>query len=411
MTAKNDIKTIVTWVAIDVAKNKHVLLIEYPNGTHKKLSINNHAKDFKRLQEILSKEKNTVVIGLEATAHYHRPLAYFLLEKGYEVRLISALSTARTREAHYNTWDKNDPKDAQVILHLLKTGTTQYYHEPLIHKVLDIQEISNTYRQVSLRKSRLQHTIINHYLPLYFPEAEQYFCAARAHWFAKFFKVFPCPKAITCYSLEDFIENAWDLAERKVDKKNWLKGLYYMAETSIGLPISQDSKAVNMFCLVLDEFEALCHRRQALEATADHFLSNNEDYHRLQTLPGIGPIIAMTILAEAGNLRRFKHVRQFLKYCGFDLCTHQSGTYRGQTKLSKRGNNKLRQMFWMAATVAIRMRENPFRRKYENYITSEPDNKDLRRKAYTAVAAKIARIAHRLVLSRTDYCCTYKYQQ
>lgn len=79
MTVKNDIKSIVTWVAIDVAKNKHVLLIEYPNGTHKKLSINNHAKDFTRLHDILSKEKNTVVIGLEATAHYHRPLAYFLL--------------------------------------------------------------------------------------------------------------------------------------------------------------------------------------------------------------------------------------------------------------------------------------------------------------------------------------------
>lgn len=371
----------------------------------------NHYKDFERLDQVLKKEKNKVVIGLEATAYYHRPLAYHLLKQSYEVKLISALSTARTREAHYNTWDKNDPKDAQVILHLLKTDTTQYYYEPLVHNVIDVQEISNTYQQISLRKSRLQHSIINHYLPLYFPEAKQYFCTSRAGWFAKFFKKFPCPQAIISYSPDEFIEEAWQVAERKVDKLNWLKGVYHVAEHSIGLPVNKDSKTIEMFRLVLAEFDALCSRRKELEEIAESFLQDHEDYRRLKTLPGIGPVIALTILAEAGDLRRFKHYRQFLKYCGLDLCTHQSGAYKGRTKLSKRGNNKLRQMFWMAATIAIRMRENPFRRKYENYIASDPLDKDLRRKAYTAVAAKMARVAHRLVLGQTDYCCTYECQQ
>lgn len=31
-------------------------------------------------------------------------------------------------------------------------------------------------------------------------------------------------------------------------------------------------------------------------------------------------------MAEAGNLKKFKHVRQFLKYCGFDLATYKSET-------------------------------------------------------------------------------------
>lgn len=42
---------------------------------------------------------------------------------------------ARTRDALYNTWDKNDPKDTQVLLHLLKTSVTQRYHDPLVHAV------------------------------------------------------------------------------------------------------------------------------------------------------------------------------------------------------------------------------------------------------------------------------------
>ena len=82
---------------------------------------------------------------------------------------------------------------------------------------------------------------------------------------------------------------------------------------------------------------------------------------RLPTLPGVGPILALTILAEAGDLRRFAHHRQFLKCCGFDLSSQQSGQFQGKRKISKRGNRRLRYAFWMASTIAIRMRENSFR--------------------------------------------------
>jgi transposase len=39
------------------------------------------------------------------------------------------------------------------------------------------------------------------------------------------------------------------------------------------------------------------------------------------TVPGVGPLTALTILAEAGDLRRFAHYRQFLKFCGMSLST------------------------------------------------------------------------------------------
>src|SRR5262249_33592824 len=93
--------------------------------------------------------------------------------------------------------------------------------------------------------------------------------------------------------------------------------------------------------------------------------------------------------------RRFAHHRQFLKYCGLDLAKSQSGQTRGQERLSKRGNARLRFAFWFAATVAVRMRENSFRQKYERYIRIDPRNSDRKRKALTAVAAKMARLATR----------------
>ena len=301
-------------------------------------------------------------------------------------------------------------KDTLVIMHLLKTGINQTYYDPLHHNILDIQELSNTYRTVSLRKTKLQHSILNHFLPLYFPEAEKYFCSTRANWFAKFFYQFPCPSAITQYTLETFIDKANKLAGRKVDKENWLKDVYKTAENSIGLPIKHDSKTIDLFKLTLEDFSALCNERANIEAQAEQYCADNKDYHRLKTMPGIGPIIALTILAEAGDIRRFKHVRQFLKFCGFDLTTKQSGKYRGKSTLSKRGNNELRKMFWLAATIAIRMKENTFRKKYENYIKETSKNADVKRKAYVAVAAKMARVAYSMLTQNTDYYCTHESQ-
>ena len=111
----------------------------------------------------------------------------------------------------------------------------------------------------------------------------------------------------------------------------------------------------------------------------------------------------MTILAEAGNMRRFRHHRQFLKYCGLDLAKTQSGMQRGQEQLSKRGNARLRLSFWLAAVAAVRMKENSFRDKYERYIRAAPDDRDLRRKALTAVAAKMARVAYSIVKTNQPY--------
>ena len=163
-----------------------------------------------------------------------------------------------------------------------------------------------------------------------------------------------------------------------------------------------------MFKLVLQEHKNLCKRMREIEAISEEFLKENRDYHFLRSIPGIGPVIALIILAEAGNLKRFNHYRQFLKFCGFDLCTHQSGCFRGQSKISKYGNAKLRYAFWLAATIAIRMRENTFRKKFENYIKRDPTNADLKRKAYTAVAAKVARVAYGVVKHQTNYRCYFE---
>ena len=365
--------------------------------------VPNRADEFRHFGDFLRSLKRPVRIAFEATGDYHRGLAHFLLVQGFPLHLVSSLALARTREALHNSWDKNDPKDAQVILHMLRNGMVQHYHDPLQHGLNDFQELSKTYHQVSLEKTRMLHRLLTHYLPLYFPEIEAHFHSTRSEWLLQLLHVFPTPASITSLPMTVFVQQAWTLVGRKVSKQRLLEDIYRTAQSSVGLPVTPDSEAVAMFRLVLQEMLTLCQLRDQIEARAEQYLQNNPDYHRLRQIPGIGPIGALTILAEAGDLRRFAHHRQFLKFCGFDLSTYQSGQFRGTSKISKHGNARLRCIFWMAAQVAVRMKENSFRYKYERYLRDKSADADTRRKAYVAVAAKIARVAHSLIKTGADY--------
>jgi transposase len=169
------------------------------------------------------------------------------------------------------------------------------------------------------------------------------------------------------------------------------------------LPVAAGSDAVAMFRTGLAEGRSPIRQRGVIETRAEELLGEDAGYRRLRTLPGVGPVNAPTILAEGGGLRRLAHHRQFLKYCGLDLSTHQSGQFRGQTRLSKFGNARLRRTFRLAGQVAIRQRDNGFRDKFERYVARDRHNPDLRRKALSAIAAKMARTAHAIVKRGVDH--------
>ncbi|KIX11626.1 transposase [Dethiosulfatarculus sandiegensis] len=181
-----------------------------------------------------------------------------------------------------------------------------------------------------------------------------------------------------------------------------LKDIYYTAQHSIALPLSHDDLAVETFQLQVRRYHELTQDVQQLQNRSEEVLQNNPDCHRLQTMPGIGPIISLIIMAESGDLRRFCHHKQYLAFCGFNLTSTQSGQFQSRTKMSKRGN-AMRYAYWLAAVSAIRQRENSFKFKYERYMAKDPVNADLKRKAYSAIAAKMARVAHSLIKRGEDY--------
>ncbi len=390
-------------VAIDVAKFSHEVLLRWPAGKTQRMRIPATYAGISGLIEILQSSQLPVLAALEPTGDYHRLIAFHLIQAGVSVQQVSSLAAARLREAMHNSWDKNDKKDARVILEMMVRGMTQIYHDPLVHDNFDVQELSNTYLQITLARTRAMHSLLGHYLPLYFPEMERFFNASRSEWFFKFLLAFPVPSAIASMSLPAFTAAAWDVIGRKVAKERFLAELHETALTSIGLPVAVDSVAVQSYRLQLSRLLDLTIQRSALEVQAEALLTDNAQYRLLRTLPGVGPIIALIIISESGDLRRFSHHRQYLHFCGFNLASSQSGNSQSGHRISKRGNKRLRYAYWLAATVAVRQRENTFRRKFEAYLRTQSDTPDTRRKGVIAVAAKLARVAHALIKQGQNY--------
>lgn len=74
----------------------------------------------------------------------------------------------------------------------------------------------------------------------------------------------------------------------------------------------------------------------------------------LATIPGIGPTIATTLIAEIGEIGRFPSGKALAAYAGLDPKVRQSGnTLKRNTRITKRGSPYLRRAIYLAASIAV----------------------------------------------------------
>ena len=120
-----------------------------------------------------------------------------------------------------------------------------------------------------------------------------------------------------------------------------------------------------------------------IEHTVRDQAGQRRGYALLQTVTGIGPVLALTILLEAGDIRRFPTVGQFASYCRCVSSQHFSnGKCKGHGN-SKNGNKYLSWAFVEAAHFAIRY-EAAIRRFYQ------------RKAARTHALVALKAVAHKL---------------
>jgi transposase len=85
-----------------------------------------------------------------------------------------------------------------------------------------------------------------------------------------------------------------------------------------------------------------------IEAEIEQFEAKLKTYRRkeqrlLESIPGVGPIMAVSFISEINNINRFSNAQKLVAYIGLDSRVHQSGTsINGRGYISKRDNKILR---------------------------------------------------------------------
>lgn len=157
--------------------------------------------------------------------------------------------------------------------------------------------------------------------------------------------------------------------------------------------------SLHAFCLTHHAVWRCAHEQIA---TLEAFLHEQQqpfqrDLERLQTVPGVGPIVATTVLAVFSDVRRFPTAKHAASYAGLVASTFDSGERVQHGRITRRGSSELRSMLCEAAHHAWR-RSNPL----QPYFSSLCVRRGYKM-AVVAVAHRLCRIMYSMLRHGTDF--------
>lgn len=91
----------------------------------------------------------------------------------------------------------------------------------------------------------------------------------------------------------------------------------------------------------------------------------SEKVKRITEVKGLGTLTVATVIAETNGFLHFNNQRQLVSYAGYDVIENQSGKHVGRTKISKKGNARIRRIMYMAAMTAINHHDPVLRSLYD----------------------------------------------
>jgi transposase len=119
------------------------------------------------------------------------------------------------------------------------------------------------------------------------------------------------------------------------------------------------------------------------------------------SIPGLSAVGAAMILAETGDLSRFASARAVVKHAGLNPAENTSATFRGQTRLSRRGRPGLRLAAWRAVWGALP--HNRVLHAKFTHLTRRDTDRLVPAQARAACAATLLRWLHAIVTRREPF--------
>jgi len=381
-------------VGVDIAKHKHwARVMDGLNGIQvgNAFSFQNTREGFERLLGIVVRAQKAtgaarVVVAMEPTGHYWKPLAWYLKKAGITVVLVNPYHVKRYKEFDDNSPSKNDRKDAWVIARLANEASffEVYLPEGVYAELRGLTQA----RQQQRNKSNMALNQIRCLLDEYFPEYEDVFTDILGKASLYVLGHRPFPGDILAVSAEELAEELKLASNRRVGLKRALR-LQEAARDSVGVTEGLEAARLRLKQL-LEEARFWRARLAETESAMADALQRTGLAKYLLSVPGIGVVLAASFLGEIGDPGRYQDSRQIRKLAGLNVVEDSSGQKKGRTEISKRGRPGLRSVLYqMAMTMASKNIQ--FRALYR-YFISRRENPLKPKQALIALGCKLVRV-------------------
>jgi len=393
-------------VGIDIAKNTHHAFLGNATGRtiRSRLAIENTAIGFDSLLTqvgfYMDREGfEEAVYGVEPTGVYHKPLAEFLIVRGYQVVYVTNGAIKHNRSLLDGRWDKNDTKDAANVADLISQGKCNYYDfpDPRIQEIRRLLALRRRLKK-NLHSSRIR--VRNNLVAQCFPELDRYWNQAEKENLA-IVRWCLSPQKVSQLEFEDF-RRMVTTTNRGLPQYQRLRKIWELATDSIGCAAGA-ALELEAEIMVTSIQSIQSHIRQ-VEKHMEGICRSFEEYKYLLTIPGFGPYVSAVVLAAIGNPHRFENAKQIIKLAGYDLNASRSGknSQKAVPVISKKGKADLRYALYQAALIASSL-TTQFRGYFNRVLEGRQQEPGIRTKMRVKLAVKLLVIAWTLMKRKQPF--------
>lgn len=339
------------YVGIDIAKLNHFASAISSDGEIliEPFQFSNDADGFQLLiSKLDSFDKDSLIIGLESTAHYGDNLVRYLVVSFYKVCVLNPIKTSSMRKNNIRK-TKTDKVDTYIIC---KTLMMQDHLRFVSFYDLDLMDLKalGRFRQKTMKQRTRLKIQLTSYLDEVFPEL-QYFFKSGLHQKSVYalLKEAPTPETIASMHMTHLAHLLKSTSHGHFDKET-AQQLRVLAKKSVG---ASDSALSIQVTHTISQIELLDSQLEKVEAEMTEIMKFNDSV--IMTIPGIGYINGGMILGEIGDIHRFSNSNKLLAYAGLDPSVYQSGNFHAtKTRMSKRGSKVLRYALINAAHNVVK---------------------------------------------------------
>ena len=337
------------YVGIDIAKLNHFASTISSDGEIM-LQPFKFTNDYDGFHLLLHKldsfDPDSLIIGLESTAHYGNNLLEFLVKHNYKVCVINPIQTSAMRKNNIRK-TKTDKVDTYIIAKTLMMDPHHFFSQHDL-SIMHLKELRRF--RMKLIKKRTQGRIqLMSYVDQAFPEL-QYFFKSGIHQKSVYavLKEAPTTKDIASMHLTH-LSHLLEVSSHGHFKKDTATELRFLAQKSVGCNDSSISTQITQTELI----ELLDSQVHDVESEMELIVNSLDSV--IMTIPGIGFINGGMILGEIGDITRFSSPSKVLAFAGLDPTVYQSGNFNAShTKMSKRGSRPLRYALINAAHNVVK---------------------------------------------------------